>query len=235
MKIQSLCTAVALAVSLAAPAHATDVTGTVTPTDSFQGFMGVLTNIVTSPEPNLLPSSAFSFCIEHDTQWPQTWFSTQSYTLGYSFAPYLSTPGSVDKATAMLNYVIDNYYEPLMQGNYGAQAGHGLNLAIWQITDFDGTRASMQVEATDPDFDPYGNSLYVAIMTDVYNHFDSISPSYRSSSYNFAFLQQHDSALQSVGVITPVTSPVPESSTLALTLAGGLVLVLRAKRDKPNA
>jgi len=235
MKFQALISAAALAACLSAPAHATDVTGTVTPTDSFEGFMGVLTDIKTSPVPNLLPSSAFAFCIEHDAEWPQTWYSTQTYTLGYSFAPYLSNPAAVDKATAMLNYVIDNYYEPLMQGNYGSQAGHGLNLAIWQITTFDGTRNSMQVEATDPDFDPYGNSLYVKIMSDVYDHFDSIAPGYRSSSYNFAFLQQHDSALQSVGLITPITSPVPESSPLAMVLAGGLVIVLRAKRGMRNA
>lgn len=233
MKFQLLATAAALAFCIAVPAHAATVEGTITDANSFLGYMGDMTGISTSPAPNLLPSSGFVFCIQGYNHWPETGTPRQ-YTLGDSFAPYLLNPGTADKATAMLNYVVDNYYTPLMQGQFGQESGYGFNQAVWQLTDFDGTRQSMQVYPDSPD-ERGAYQLYATIMGDLYTHFDTIAPTYRSTSFSIAYLQDGDSTVQSLALVTPITSAVPEPSSSALLLAGGCGIFLLAKRRKPRA
>lgn len=235
MKFQTLFSVAALAVMLVTPARATTVEGTITSQDKFLGYMGVMDDIKTSPVSGLLPSSAFVFCVQGANTWAGTGARDQ-YTLGDSFTPYLNSPGTTDKATAMLHYVVDNYYTPLMQGSFGLESGYGFNEAVWQITDFSGSRDSMKVAPDDTPPDTRGAyQLYATIMGDLYDHFDSIAPSYRSSSFNIVFLQDSDSSAQSLALVTPITTAVPEPSTVALMLAGGFGIALRAKRRKPGA
>jgi len=228
----------ALACCFAAPATAADmVTGTMTTTNSFLGYMGVMTDISTTGG-TTLPTSAFAFCIEGSLDWAGTGGPRQ-YTVAGSFAAFLNAPQTVDKATAMLHYVVDNYYIPLIEGQFGARSGYGFNQAVWQLTDFNGSRESMRVHPDDDGEDVRGDyALYATIMGDLYDNFSSIAPSYRSTQYNIVYLQENDPAYQSLALVTAVTQPVPEPSSLLMMLAGGACIagtVLRRRKASPSA
>ncbi|WP_326538924.1 PEP-CTERM sorting domain-containing protein [Pseudorhodoferax sp.] len=235
MNLQSIFAAAALSACLAAPAQATVVQATTTKTNSFLGYMGdIELNVVSGGD--ALPDTAFAFCIVGWAHWPGTG-NTHEYTLTNSFAPFMSQPAAVNKVTALLNYVIDGYYAPLLDGFYGMQAGYGFNQAIWQLTNSNGTQASVQAAANDEPTDPRGTyALYSTIMDDLSTHFDSISPDYRSSRYTIRFLKESDATYQSLAIVTENTgNEVPEPSTLALLLAGGLGFAARAARRKQAA
>lgn len=231
MNLHSILATAALSACLAAPAGATVVQGTLTTTNSLVGYMGELTDIKTLSGADVLPSTAFAFCVVGSAHWPGTG-ATREYTLTDSFAPFLAKPAAVDKVTALLHYVIDYYYAPIMQGVYGSEVGYGFNETVWQLTKSDGTRNSLGVTADSDATDPRGTyALYATIMGDLYDHFDTISPDYRSSRYTIQFLQESDAAYQSLAIVTQNTgNEVPEPSTLALLLAGGLGFAARARR-----
>ena len=230
MNFQSILATATLAACLAAPAGATVVQGTMTSTNYFAGYMGNMAGVTTVSGAETLPDTLFAICIEHSAQFPG-WTAAYQYTLTDSFAPFLKSPGTSDKATALLHYVVDGYYASLMQGSYGGAAGYGLNKAVWQVTDFDGTRESMGIQPNEYDSDPNGSyALYTEIMGDVRDNFASISPSYRSTRYNIRFLEQDDPGIQSFAIITERDNEVPEPSTLALLLASGLGFAARARR-----
>lgn len=236
MKFQSLLAAVAITSCLSAPVHATEVLGTITDVNSFNSYMGIMDDIVTSPVTGLLPSSAFVFCVQGSNHWPGVG-ARDTYTLGDSFAPYIRGGGDAGQATSILHYVVDNYYPALMAGTFGPLTGYGFSKAIWQVTDFDGQQSSMQVYA-DPELlseAPDSYALYAKIMSDVYSHYGTIVGSnYRSTSFDIVFLQDHDTDAQSLALINPITA-VPEPSSVALMVAGGLGILLRAKRRKSGA
>lgn len=233
MNFQSILATATLAACLAAPASATVVQGTMTGTNSMVGYMGQLTNIHTLSGTDTLPDTAFAFCIVGWAHFPGAG-ATRQYTLTDSFAPFLSTPAAADKVTALLNYVVDSYYAPMLQGAYGTEVGYGFNQAVWQLTNSDGTRASVVAAAGDDAEDARGTqALYATIMGDLYEHFDSISPDYRSDRYTIRYLKEFDDTYQSLAIVTENTgNEVPEPSTLALLLAGGLGFAARAARRK---
>lgn len=235
MNLQSILATAALSVCLAAPAGATVVEGTMTGTNSFVGYMGdIQLNVVSGND--TLPDTAFAFCVVGWAHWPGAG-NTHQYTLTNSFAPFLREPEAANKVTALLNYVVDTYYAPMLQGYYGKEVGYGFNEAIWQLTDSDGSQKSMLAAADNDDSDPRGSyALYSAIMGDLYTHFDTISPDYRSSRYTIQFLQESDDTYQSLAIVTENTgNEVPEPSSLALLLAGGIGLAARATRRTQRA
>ncbi|CAN7739471.1 PEP-CTERM sorting domain-containing protein [Pseudorhodoferax sp. LjRoot39] len=230
MNLQSILTAAALSACLAAPVGATVVQGTITE-DKLVGYMGNI-SLTTVSGNDTLPDTAFAFCIVGWAHWPGTG-SAHQYTLTDSFAPFMSQPAAVDKVTGLLHYVIDYYYAPLLAGFYGAEAGYGFNQAIWQLTGADGTQNSVVASANDEDTDPRGTyALYATIMGDLYEHYDSISPDYRSQRYTIRFLQESDDTYQSLAIVSEnAGNEVPEPSSLALLFAGGFA-VFAARRKQ---
>ena len=233
MNFRHLLCSAAIAACLVAPAAATaTVQGTITDTNSFVGYMGVMTNISDLSGASTLPDTGFVFCIEGSLDWAGTG-STRQYTLADSFAPFLASPQTVGQTTAMLHYVIDTYYAAFMQGQYGQQSGYGFNQAVWQLTDFDGTQASLQVAPDDDNADARGDyALYATIMGDLHDHIAAIAPSYRSTRYDIRFLKESDPDLQSLALVTERANAVPEPSSLALMLAGGFGIVVAARRKQ---
>ena len=236
MNVQSFLSTLALSACLSAPAAASVVEGTVTNNNSFLGYMGTMTDISVVSGNDSLPSTAFAFCIDGSAHWPGE--GTRQYTLADSFAPFMSEPAAVGKVTALLHYVVDYYFAPLMEGAYGPYAGYGFNQAVWQLTRSDGTQDSVRAAENDESDDPNGNYvLYSTIMDDLYAHFDDIGPDYRSRRYTIRFLEEGDRSYQSLAIVTEnARNEVPEPSTLALFLAaGGIGFTARKARRKTNA
>lgn len=231
MNLQSIFATAALSVCLAAPASATVVEGTTINKNVLGGFMGEMTNIQILSGNDILPTTAFAFCIDHTAQYPVFGVANQ-YTLSDSFAPFMSVPAAENKVTALLHYAIDSYYLPLVQGFYGDLAGYGFNMAMWQLASSDGTQSSVVAEPNDEATDPRGNyALYAKIMNDLSEHFDTISPDYRSDKYKIRFLDNTDPLYQDLVIVYESTdNEVPEPSTLALLLAGGIGFAVRARR-----
>lgn len=240
MKLATLLCTTLLAASIAAPCAATPVQGTLTSQNSFNGYMGEMTNIQALSGSASVPDSAFVFCVVGWAHWAGAG-ATHQYDLGDSFAPFVDHAAGADKATGLLNYVVDHYYAPLMSGAYGAYSGYGFNEAVWELTgDFNGKLSSLDTTKgfsyagdTDPAYD---TALYTTIINDLHQNFDAIPASYRSAQYNVQFLTESDSSYQSLGMVTEKSiSAVPEPSSLALMLAGGLGMTLCASRRKKSS
>jgi len=240
MKLATLLCTTTLAASIAAPCAAIPVQGTLTDDNSFNGYMGSMTNIQPLSGSVQVPDSAFVFCIVGSAHWAGAG-ATHQYDLGDSFAPFVvsaENAAGAAKATGLLNYMVDHYYAPLISGAYGSDSGYGFNEAVWELTsDFTGQLSSLDTTkggsyASDSD-DPADTVLYTTIIKDLRQNFDTIAPSYRSSQYSVQFLTESDSTYQSLGMVTEkAVSPVPEPSSLALMLAGGMGMALCASRRK---
>ena len=240
MKFATLICTTALVASVATPCAAIPVQGTLTDSNSFNGYMGTMTDIQVLSDSGQVSESAFVFCISPSAHWAGAG-ATHQYQLGDSFAPFVYESAGAAKATGLLNYVVDHYYAPLMSGAYGAYSGSGFNEAVWELTsDFNGQLNSLDTSkggtyADDTD-SPANTALYTSIINDLRQNFDAIPASYRSAQYDVQYLTESDPTYQSLGMVTEKSvSPVPEPSSLALMLAGGMGMTLCASRRKKRA
>lgn len=234
MKLHSLFCTATLAACLAAPAAAMPVVGTVTAKDTFNGYMGVMTNIQVLSGSASLPDTAFIFCIDRFAYFPKAGSSHQ-YTLSDSFEQVMANPGAIDKATGLLHYVIDTYYEPFMTGSFGTSSGYGFNQVMWELTsDFNGARNSLNTSTGSINDRNAKYAIYTTIVRDLKQNFASISSDYRSEQYDIHFLHDVDTDYQSLAMVTDkALNEVPEPTSLALMLAGGFGFAVRATRRKP--
>lgn len=234
MHLHPALAAAALSACLVAPVGATVVQATA-PAYEHLGYMGQMTDLQVISGDASLPSFAYAFCIDSSTSWPQAG-SVHQYTLTDSFAPFMSTPTAINNVTALLHYAVDYYLAPLRQGDFGIHAGYGFNMAVWQLTKSDGTLGSLALRdnPNGDGSDPYGYyALYTKIMGDLADNYGSITPDYRSERYTIQFLEEPTRTSQSLAIVSEKTNnEVPEPSSLALVLAGGIGLVMRARRKQ---
>src|ERR1700744_2611420 len=85
MKLAPLLCSLTLAASVATPCAAMAVKGTLSDDNSFNGYMGTLTDIQALSGTDQVPDSAFVFCISPSAHWAGAG-ATHLYDLGDSFA-----------------------------------------------------------------------------------------------------------------------------------------------------
>lgn len=227
----------ALAVTVcfgAASAHAvvdTALQGTVG--DHINGaYAASFTNATYLPSGASFTDAATLICIDLANDFPNA-NSVHTYdVISTGLAPVAHAAAS-SRATDLFNYAVDTYYNSMvLHPTSGVSTGYQFSGLMWEIgADFTGSAASLSTTqgAITVSSLHGGNAAvgsapeYVAMVNDLRTNFDSIAVGYRSTQYNVSFLDDKTPGWQSMMMITP-TAPVPEPSTLALSLLGGLGL-----------
>lgn len=215
----------------AAPAFADTLQGTVG--DHINGaYAASFTNVTYVPSGASFTDAATLICIDLSNQFP-TAGSVHTYdVISTGLAP-VANAGASARATDLFNYAVDTYYNSMvLHPTSGVSTGYQFSGLMWEIaTDFTGSAASLnsasgaiRVQSLDAGNAAVGAAPeYVAMVNDLRTNFNNIAVGYRSTQYNVSFLDDQTPGWQSMMMITP-TAPVPEPSTLALSLLGGLGL-----------
>ncbi|WP_367848183.1 PEP-CTERM sorting domain-containing protein [Rhodoferax sp. WC2427] len=140
-----------------------------------------------------------------------------------------------------MNWVFDNYYARIFLTANGDTngAGYGFNSALWEIRhDYDGTQASLST--TTGSIYAYTTPSYVEIVNGLKTA--DIAQGYRSKQYTLTFLNDQNNTYQSMvllsdasGAAAAAANAVPEPSSLALSLMGGLALWNRRRSRLQSA
>lgn len=155
--------------------------------------------------------------------------STHTYEV--KATSYFFKDGGDVMGLAMVHWLIDNYYHPMMTDEDYSDR-YALHLALWEIVhDFDGTLASMGMYdgSHHIDGEAGGRPEWDHVGEDLIANYAGISADYRSSLYTITLLEDLDTDYQSMLLVTP--APVPEpSGALLIVLSSTVALLGRSRR-----
>ncbi len=215
----TLRTAVAcLAVFGASQTMAQTLTGTVT---DRVGNGGYLANISFATGSTIFGATGVIACIELGALFPEL---PSLHT--YDVAPITSVvdvPAAAAKTEALMNWVVDTYYERVLSWNIGGEA---FNRVLWELSeDYDGTLASLSISSGEMQGSPSGQ--YASMLSELRSAYSSISTSYRSDSFTVRYLVDRNQTYQNMALITAV----PEPSTYLMMFAGVGALMAWRRRS----
>lgn len=145
----------------------------------------------------------------------------------YDVAPITSVvdvPAAAAKTEALMNWVVDTYYDRVVSLNIG---GDAFNRMLWELTeDHDGTLGSLSITTGEMrSGDPSGQ--FATMLSELKGAYSSISSSYRSDSFSVRYLVDRNTTYQNMALIT---TAVPEPSTYLMMFAGmGALMVWRRR------
>lgn len=216
---------------VAAPAFAdTVLKGTVG--DSINGaFAASFTNVTYQPSGASFQDAATLICVQLGNSFPLV-NSVHTYDVITTGLAPVANAGASARATDLYNYAVDTYYNSMVLGQAaGTTTAYQFSGLMWEIShDFNGAASSLNtslgystvgVEAGN--VVDHKSDAYVAMVNGLRADYNSIALGYRSSQYTISFLKDQNPTYQSMMMLTPA-APVPEPSTLAFSLIGGLAL-----------
>lgn len=146
---------------------------------------------------------------------------------------YFFLAGGSEKGEAMINWMIDNYYDAMVTTQDYTDR-YPLHLALWEVAhDFDGTVGSLDIYSGENNLSggPGSRPDIDYLVYDLIANYDSISTSYRSSLYNITYLEdltEGGEVYQSMLLVTPV--PEPSSAILLVSALGFFTLLNRRRK-----
>ncbi len=226
-----------LAVFGASQSMAQTITGQITSQVSSDGYAATMNNITFSGGTTAAYGGAgVLVCIDAFGDFPAI-PSTHTYSVLSTAATVIAAPTYTNRAEAMIDWVIDNYYTRFVDQTI---SGYAFNQALWEITtDYTGTAASLSSTAgqiykdTTQNWGPEYPGMITALKTAMAQ--TTWSDSYRSSTYTTTFLADLAAApagyprYQNMVLVTAV----PEPSTYLMMFAGvGALMAWRRRSAK---